>query len=156
MRAFTDKNPTEDYKKLFDEIAITPDHLEMIMHEQDALPGGKGLYPGDMTPLMLVVMNAKIENENDPLLPVLERHLDNINAKDAEGRTALYYAASPPPKDFMIQWLKERGGDPDLADKKGVSPKSMFYIEYFQQLLKALIPEDKPAADTDPSTGAKK
>lgn len=62
---------------------------------------------------------------NIDLLKTLQEYKLDINAKDKEGRTALFWAAQgrPQRRYNAIQWLLDQGADPLIADIRGRQPR---------------------------------
>ena len=48
----------------------------------------------------------------------------NVNARDGEGMTALYYACSPKADRNLVLWLLEHGAHTNITDGQGISPLS--------------------------------
>lgn len=62
---------------------------------------------------------------NIDLLKTLQEYKLDINARDKEGRTALFWATQgrPQRRYSAIQWLLDQGADPLIADVRGRQPR---------------------------------
>ncbi len=84
-------------------------------------PGGTPQFPADkdVTPLHLAVANQNLE-----LAKFLLDHGADVNARDADGRTALHFAVNRRDLD-LIRLLLDAKADPDAKDSAGETPLAL-------------------------------